>query len=104
MNKLVQINKEDIILDADGIGEMLTKCFKRKKICILAGACESYSTLIVSFEPAEVRCKGKIILSPIAGEGPEEICGSIAQRFADGFSLRSSFHIEDSLWGIFLQE
>lgn len=104
MNKLVQINKEDIILDAEGMGEMLTSCLKRKKICILAGACETYSTLIVSFEPSHERCKAKIILSPIAGEGPEEVCASIAQRYASGFSLRSSFHIHDTLWGLFLQE
>lgn len=104
MNKLVQINKEDIILDPEGIGEMLTGCLKRKKACVLAGSCEVFSTLIVSFEPSGSRCKGRIIIAPIDGEGAEEVCGSIARRYADGFSLRSSFHVNDSLWGIFLQE
>ena len=104
MNKLVQIDKDDIILDPEGIGEMLTGCLKRKKACVLAGSCEIFSTLIVSFEPSESRCKGRIVIAPVDGEGPEEVCGSIARRYADGFSLRSSFHVNDSLWGIFLQE
>ena len=104
MNKLVQIDKDDIILDPEGIGEMLTGCLKRKKACVLAGSCEIFSTLIVSFESSESRCKGRIVIAPIDGEGPEEVCGSIARRYADGFSLRSSFHVNDSLWGIFLQE
>ena len=86
MNKLVQINKEDIILDPEGIGEMLTGCLKRKKACVLAGSCEVFSTLIVSFEPSGSRCKGRIIIAPIDGEGAEEVCGSIARRYADGFS------------------
>lgn len=104
MNKLVQINKDDIILDAEGMGEMLTSCLRRKKICILAGVCETYSTLIVSFEPSHERCKAKIFLAPIGGEGPEGICAEIAQRYAFGFSLRGSFHVNDALWGLFLQE
>ena len=104
MNKLVQINKDDISFDPDSIGEMLTSCLKRKKICVLAGACETFSTLIVSFEPSSVRSKGKIVLAPIPGEGPDEVCASIAGRYGSGFSLRSSFHMDDSLWGLFLQE
>lgn len=104
MNKLVQINKEDIIFDPEGVSIMLTECLKRKKCCTLAGGCDLYSTLIVSFEPCEKRCKGKVVLAPIAGEGTQEVCASLAQRYASGFSLRSSFQINDSLWGLFLQE
>ena len=49
MNKIVQINIDDIVIDPEAISEMLTECLKRRRMVRLAGACDIGGVLIASF-------------------------------------------------------
>lgn len=102
MNKIVHIAKEDVIFDPESVGKMLTSVMRRKHSCTLAGCCEVESTLIVSFEPALEAPHYTIVLSPVKGEGADEVSAAISTRSASGFILRGSFHVgEEELWGLF---
>lgn len=40
MNKIVQINVDDIVIDPEAMSDMLTECLKRRRMVRLAGACD----------------------------------------------------------------
>ena len=101
MNKIVQVAKEDVIFDPDSIGKMLTSVMRRKKTFSLAGCCEVENILIISFEPACEAPEYSIVLSPVKGEGADEVASMISARSVNGFILRGSFHIGEELWGLF---
>ena len=55
MNKIVQINVDDIVIDPEAMSDMLTECLKRRRMVRLAGACDIGGVLIASFEDSPVR-------------------------------------------------
>lgn len=103
MNKIVQINIDDIVLDPEAMGEMLTDCLKRRRMVRLAGACDIGGMLIVSFEDSPVRVKSELVFAPFADTSCDGVSSEISSRYTSGFSLRSSFRHVDAVWGLFEQ-
>ncbi|OQA86172.1 MAG: hypothetical protein BWY31_01508 [Lentisphaerae bacterium ADurb.Bin242] len=101
MNKIVQVDIEDIIFDPEDVGSMLTNCLKRPRKVRLAGACDTGGILVVSFEDSPERSESQIVLAPFPEPGADEIASEISMRYQKGFTLRSSFRAGDSLWGLF---
>ena len=101
MNKIVQLNIDDIVFDPEAMGEMLTDCLKRRRIVRLAGACDIGGILIISFEDSPVRIKSELIFAPFADASCDGVSSEISTRYASGFSLRSSFRHGDTIWGLF---
>lgn len=101
MNKIVQVDIEDIVFDPEDIGNMLTNCLKRPHKVRLAGACDAGGILVVSFEDSPERSDSKIVLAPFQDPGVDDIATEISLRYQKGYSLRSSFRAGDSLWGLF---
>ncbi len=101
MNKIVQVDIEDIVFDPEEVGEMLTNCLKRPRKVRLAGACDAGGVLIVSFEDSEERSESAIVLAPFPELGADEIASEITLRYQKGFTLRSSFRSGDVLWGFY---
>ena len=64
MNKIVQINVDDIVIDPEAMSDMLTECLKRRRMVRLAGACDIGGVLIASFEDSPVRVKSEFVFAP----------------------------------------
>lgn len=103
MMKIVQINAEDILLDPEGTGEMLTDCLKRSRKMKYSGACECNGILMVLFEESAERVKSSLVLAPLAEDGTDRLCAELSERRQNGFLLRNSFRVKDQLWGLFEQ-
>ena len=101
MNKIVQVDIEDIVFDPEEVGNMLTNCLKRPRKVRLAGACDADGILVVSFEDSEERSESKIVLAPFAELGADDIASEISLRYQKGFTLRSSFRAGNTLWGLY---
>ena len=101
MNKIVQINIDDIVIDPQSMGEMLTDCLKRKRTVRLAGACDIGGMLVVSFEDSPARVKSEFVFAPFADVSCDGVSAEISSRYTAGFSLRSSFRSGDTVWGLF---
>ena len=101
MNKIVQLDIDDIVLDPAAMGEMLTDCLKRRRMVALAGACDIGGMLIVSFEDAPVRVKSEIVFAPFSDTSSDGVSAEIVSRYNSGFSLRASFRHGETVWGLF---
>lgn len=101
MNKIVQINVDDIVIDPEAMSDMLTECLKRRRMVRLAGACDIGGVLIASFEDSPVRVKSEFVFAPFMDASCDGVSAEICSRYNSGFSLRASFRSGDTVWGLF---
>ncbi len=104
MNKIVQINVDDIVIDPQGMSEMLTDCLKRTRTVRLAGLCDIGGVLIASFEDSPVRIKTEFVFAPFSDVSGDGVSAEVVSRYNSGFSLRGSFRSGEIVWGLWERE
>lgn len=101
MTKIVRISFDEILIDPEAAGEMLTGCQQRHRKMKFVGACASDDVLIVLFEDAPFRSESRLVLAPLRSVGADDVSAEIQDRYEHGYDLRSSFRIRKQIWALF---
>jgi len=101
MTKTVRIAFDEILIDPEAVGEMLTGCQQRHRKMKLVGACASDEVLFVLFEEVPFRSESRLVLAPLRAVDPDGIGAEILDRYEHGYALRSSFRIRKQIWALF---
>ena len=104
MNRILKINKKDIIFDFSAASDMLNKFINRTKHSKVSGAFVTYDNIIFVVEDYEIPTTNhEYIIAPIEDITEDGIIAEIQSRHDCGFSTISCFEIDNKQWGVFEQ-
>ena len=105
MNKIIQINVDDIIIDPAGISEMITNACCHKIRMQVSGVCQTGDNiLIVLDEESFCEKEYQYILAPFESGNVNDITGEISSRYFSGFFFVGGLDIKSEKWALFRTE
>ncbi|MFA7230532.1 MAG: hypothetical protein WC071_04625 [Victivallaceae bacterium] len=102
MNRIIEININEILADERGCSEMINHACCRSEALQVTGVCSNQSAIFVILESRPVDCPRLFYrLAPLSSPDKDEIAAAISSRYYSGFSTLGSFAVENQLWGLF---
>ena len=104
MIKIVPLNEDDILFDAEAAGKALEKAARRLKPVRFTGLCPIGRQILFVFNecPAEEDdSDAKFVFSRLPSRDFDEVSATFLSRYTGGFDTLGTFFIGDDLWGLF---
>ncbi len=107
MSRIVKISKNDILFDRENTSDFLNKSASRTLPLYLSGGFETDDRIVLFLEDgisSNHIIRERYIIAPFSEVSEDGLIGEINSRYTAGFSIRFSFNISESKWGIFSQK
>ena len=101
MNKILNININDIIIDPARESEMITNACKRSTHMHPTGVCQCGDAILVVLEKSNSEQDFTYTLAPFNSANIDETIAEISSRYFSGFSMLGGFDVKKEKWAIF---
>jgi hypothetical protein len=104
MIKIITLNEDDILFDAEAAGKALDKAARRLRPVRFTGVCPIGRQVLFVFNECsadEDDSDANFVFSRLPSRDFDEVSATILSRFTGGFDTLGTFSIGDDLWGLF---
>jgi hypothetical protein len=100
-NRIIKISIDDLIIDPQGLSEMVTKACHRDELMRVSGLCQVRENILLALEKPTGGVDSEYVFSPFKSVNIDEIATEISTRFSSGFSLIGGFDVKLDKWALF---
>ncbi len=105
MIKIIPLNEDDILFDAEAAGEALDKAARRLRPVRFSGVCPIGREILFVFNECPEDDPGDsdahFVFSKLPSRNFDEVSAAFLSRFIGGHGTLGPFSIGDGLWGLF---
>ena len=105
MIKIIPLNEDDILFDAEAAGEALDKAARRLRPVRFSGVCPIGREILFVFNECPDDDPGDsdahFVFSKLPSRNFDEVSAAFLSRFIGGYDTLGTFFIGDDLWGLF---